>query len=88
MEGQTAAMDMIVQRRLAKYIKDHGIKQIHISKITGIEPGKLCNILKLKRTLTADELELICTAIDKSPNNFVKKRKAKGGEDEKKVTVQ
>lgn len=76
----TEALDMRVQRRLAKYIDENGIKQIHISKQTGIEPGKLCNILNLKRNLTADELELICTAIKKSPNTFVKRRKTvKGG---------
>lgn len=85
MESQTAeVMDMRVQTRLAKYIRENGIKQTHISQLTGIPDNKLSMILNRKRILTADELELICIAIKKSPNNFVKRRKPrKGGPDEK-----
>ena len=76
--------DMRVQARLAKYIRENGIKQTHISQLTGISDGKLSMILNLKRVLTADELERICIAIKKSPNNFVRCRKTiKGGADEK-----
>lgn len=84
MESQTTeAMDMRVQTKLAKYIRDNGIKQTHISQLTGIPDNKLSLILNRKRILTADEFELICIAIKKSPNNFITRRKPrKGGTDE------
>lgn len=62
---------MVVQKRVAQYINDLGIKQIAICEKTGISPTVMSAILTNRRKMTADEFELICKAIQKQPNDFM-----------------
>lgn len=62
---------MVVEKRIADYIRDNGLKQKFISDRTGIEPVKLSNILNGKRNLAADECEKICIALNVDPNTFL-----------------
>lgn len=63
---------MEVQKRVAAYIREMGIKQTTISEKTGIRTDALSQTLLGNRKMTADEFEKICIAIDKSPNDFMK----------------
>lgn len=60
-----------VQSRISGYIKDMGITQASICKKTGIRPDVMSATLSCKRKMTADEFEMICRAIDKSPDDFM-----------------
>ena len=62
---------MVVQTRVAEYIRNMGIKQTVISKKTGISVTALSAMLTNQRKMTADEFEKICIAIGKSPNDFM-----------------
>jgi plasmid maintenance system antidote protein VapI len=62
---------MVVQSRLAEYIRENGIKQIWISKRTGIHESRLSAILTRRYKMTADEYEKIVRAIGKEPNDFM-----------------
>jgi len=62
---------MNVQSRLSAYVERMGIKQAAICKKTGIRTDTMCAILNNKRKMTADEFELICRAIEKTPNDFI-----------------
>lgn len=62
---------MVVQTRLAAYIKENGIKQIWISQRSGISESRLSVILTRRGKMTADEYEKIVRAIGKSPNDFM-----------------
>ena len=62
---------MKVQSRLSEYIDRMGIKQKKICDKTGIRTDTLSAILNNKRKMTADEFELICRAIEKTPNDFI-----------------
>ena len=63
---------MKVYAEVAKYLEENGIKQSFLVEKTGIEQGKMSNILSGKRVLTADELALICKALNKAPGTFIK----------------
>lgn len=62
---------MIVQGRLADYIRDNGIKQVWISQKTGISESRLSGILTRRLKMTADEYERIVSVIGKEPNDFM-----------------
>ena len=62
---------MNVQERVADYIQNSGIMQKFIAEKTGLSPVKVSLILNLKQTMTADELELFCKALNKQPNDFM-----------------
>lgn len=62
---------MIVQSRLADYIRDNGIKQVWISQKTGISESRLSGILTRRLKMTADEYERIVSVIGKEPNDFM-----------------
>ena len=62
---------MVVQTRVAEYIRNMGIKQTVISEKTGISVSALSAMLTNRRKMTADEFEKICIAIGKSPNDFM-----------------
>lgn len=62
---------MVVEKRIADYIRENGLKQKFVSDKTGIEPGKLSNILNGNRSLAADECEKICIALNVDPNTFL-----------------
>ena len=62
---------MLVQSRIAKYIKEFGIKQTVICEKTGIRIDAMSAMLNGKRKMSADEFEAICKAIQKSPSEFM-----------------
>lgn len=62
---------MVVQSRVADYIKHIGIKQAAICRKTGITPKRMSGILTCSLRMTADEYEKICRAIEKEPNDFM-----------------
>lgn len=62
---------MVVEKRIADYIEKNGVKQKFISEVTGIEPGKLSNILSGNRACSSDECEKICIALKVDPNTFL-----------------
>ena len=62
---------MVVQTRVAEYIRNMGIKQTTICEKTGISVSALSAMLTNRRKMTADEFEKICIAIEKSPNDFM-----------------
>lgn len=62
---------MIVQKRVAQYIRDKGIKGSFIVRATGIRQSKLSGILNGHVELKADDLEKICNAIQANPNEFI-----------------
>lgn len=62
---------MVVQSRVAEYIKRIGIKQAAICQKTGINPKRMSGILTCSLKMTADEYEKICRAIEKEPNDFM-----------------
>lgn len=62
---------MVVQTRIAEYIKHMGITQAAICRKTGMSPKRVSVILTLKGKMTADEYEKICRAIEKTPNDFM-----------------
>jgi len=62
---------MNVQERVADYVQNNGIMQKFIAEKTGLSPVKVSLILNLKQTMTADELELFCKALNKQPNDFM-----------------
>ena len=61
---------MNVQSRISAYIRQMGIKQTVICEKTGIPKDALCGMLNNKRKMSADEYELICRALEKTPNDF------------------
>ena len=61
---------MVVQNRVAEYIRSMGIKQATICEKTGISVSALSAMLTNRRKMTADEFEQICIAIEKEPNDF------------------
>lgn len=62
---------MVVQRRVAEYIRHIGITQAAICRKTGITPKRMSIILTCNSKMTADEYEKICRAIEKEPNDFM-----------------
>lgn len=62
----------MVQERLARYIREMGIKQSVISQKTGLDPVTISAIMTGRRKLTADEFEKICIALKKQPNDFMR----------------
>jgi len=62
---------VVVQSRVAEYVKRLGIKQAAICAKTGINPKRMSGILTCKLKMTADEYEKICRAIEVQPNEFM-----------------
>lgn len=62
---------MVVQGRVAKYVKEMGIKQNVIASKTGLYEQTVSMILNCKRRMSADEFVRICKAIGKEPNDFM-----------------
>lgn len=63
---------MEVQKRLAAYMRDHGIKQQFVAKETGIAQSKLSYILNGQLMLKADDLEKILKVLNLDPNEVIK----------------
>lgn len=68
---------MILCNQLNRFITEKGIKQVHLSRKTGMAPDIVSKILKGKRKITAEEFLLICDALEIDPNMF---RKNKGAD--------
>ena len=62
---------MVVQSRVADYVRAMGIKQSTICEKTGIRNDTMSAMLNCKRNMTADEFEMICKALEKAPNDFM-----------------
>ena len=62
---------MNVQERITSYIRDFGIKQSVICEKTGIRSDTMSAMMTGKRKMSANEFELICRAIEKSPDDFM-----------------
>lgn len=62
---------MVVQQRVADYVKEMGIKQTTICEKTGIRIDTMSAMLNGKRKMSADEFEKICIALNKAPNDFM-----------------
>lgn len=62
---------MIVQKRVADYVRDNGIKNSFIVERTGYSKLKVSRILNLHQHMSADEFEQFCKALRKSPNDFI-----------------
>ena len=61
----------MVRENIAKYIKDNGIKQIHIAKALGISPSAVSLIVNCERDLSAEEYVKICKLFKVSCDYFV-----------------
>lgn len=62
---------MSVQQRVADYVENNGIKQAFIVEKTGLTRNVVSAILKSKRKMTVDELELFCRALNQKPSSFI-----------------
>ena len=62
---------MNVQERVSEYILNNGIKQSFIVERTGLNKDIISAILNKRRKMTADEFEIICRALGKTPNDFM-----------------
>ena len=61
----------MVRENIAKYIKDNGIKQIHIANALGISPSAVSSIVNCDRDLSAEEYIKICKLFKVSCDYFV-----------------
>lgn len=61
---------MKVCERLKLYIKDRGLKQCAVAKKSGFTENQFSQILNGKRSVSADELEIICNAMNATPNDI------------------
>lgn len=62
---------MVVQSRIARYLEEHGIKQRWLAEKLGMTDNQISAILNGKRKMSVDEFARICTAIGKTPNDFM-----------------
>ncbi len=62
---------MPIYQKIMNYIKENGIKQIAISRKTGISMSSLNATLNGKRRLYAEEFREICVALKVSANKFL-----------------
>lgn len=63
---------MNVQKRIAEYVTNTGIKQSFIVGKTGLSPNRVSAILNCKSKMSADEYELFCRALNMTPGEFIK----------------
>jgi transcriptional regulator with XRE-family HTH domain len=61
-------------QRILTYINENGIKQSFIASKIGMDDSALNARLKGRSKLTADDIEHICWALNKSPSDFLKPR--------------
>lgn len=61
---------MKVCDRLKLYIINKGLKQKIIAEKSGLTENQMSQILNGKRSISADELEIICNAMDAKPNDI------------------
>lgn len=63
---------MKVCDRLNAYMKAKGLKQKTIAEKAGFTENQFSQIINDKRSISADELEIICNAIGTTPNEIYK----------------
>lgn len=61
---------MKVCERLKLYISNKGLKQKSVAEKAGFTENQMSQILNGKRNISADELEIICNAMDAKPNDI------------------
>ncbi|WP_195397901.1 helix-turn-helix transcriptional regulator [Holdemania sp. 1001302B_160321_E10] len=61
---------MKVCDRLKLYIDRSGLKQKAIAEKSGFSENQMSQMLNDKRSISADELEIICNAMGTSPNEI------------------
>lgn len=61
---------MKVCERLKLYIKQSGLKQCSVAEKSGFTENQFSQILNDRRSVSADELEVICNAMNASPNDI------------------
>jgi len=62
---------MNVQKRIADYVNNSGIRQSFIVNKTGLSRNTVSAILNCKRKMSADECEMFCKALNKLPSDFM-----------------
>lgn len=62
---------MQVYEKVRMYIIDNGYKQVAVAKKAGIPKATFNAIMNGKRTLYADDLRVICIALNISPEMFI-----------------
>lgn len=75
---------MIVQSRIADYIRENGLKKSYIAEQAGIKQDRFSLIINNHSRLRADELEKICVALKVNPCIFIVPDADSGGGYEKK----
>ena len=66
------ANSMWINKQLNDYVKNNGIKQIHLSQQTGIPTDTVSRILRGERRIMADEFLEICFTLNINPSIFKK----------------
>lgn len=61
-----------VGRQIKKYLNEHGISQLFISRKTKIDSIKLNLMLNDKRRITLEEYALICGVLEVNTDEFLK----------------
>ncbi len=62
---------MDIQKRIAQFINDNGVKQSFLSEKTGLSRNIISGIMTSQRKMSADEYFMICQALNKEPNYFM-----------------
>ena len=73
---------MIVQSKIAEYIKANGLKKSYIAEQAGIKKDRFSLIINNHSRLRADELEKICIALKVNPCIFILQDSDSGGEED------
>jgi DNA-binding Xre family transcriptional regulator len=60
--------------KISAYLSDNGIKQNFLARKTGITTQTLSAKLNGATKLTSDDIEAICGALNKEPNDFLEAR--------------
>lgn len=63
---------MVVQARVSEYVMENGIDPAELGVESGIVLSKIKGIISGSRKMTAAELEQICKALGKTPDDFMK----------------
>lgn len=61
---------MLVYKKVRQYLKDHGIQQRFVADKCNISASTFNAMLNGKRKMYAEDLRLICYALDVSPEVF------------------
>lgn len=65
---------MKVHERIRHYIDDKGLKMNHVAEKANVELKRFYRIVNGASTMSADEFEAICKALDVEPQNFFKEK--------------